>query len=243
MSYRGDFMEKLGNFLQTLQKPKILDVGTGGGNFIQLLTSQYDDFESIVGIDNLDIAISTSRKNFQDDRITFEKMDAHSMTFNDGIFDVVCLSNSLHHLEKPDIIFKEMERVLKTGGVIIVNEMMRDHLSSKQITHLKLHHFAAEIDRELGDTHNETYKREEIIDKLNEISTLTIKDSWDMRQEQPTENTKEEIDWLLQTIDRLSDRLQDEEKRQFYKKKGERIKEYVLKVGFESATQLLVVLG
>ena len=121
--------------------------------------------------------------------------------------------------------------------------MMRDHLSSKQLTHLKLHHFAAEIDRELGDTHNETYKREEIIDILTEISTLTIKDYWNLELEAPTENTKEEIEWLLQTIDRLSDRLQDEKKRKKYKEKGERIKEYVLKVGFESATQLLVVLG
>lgn len=236
-------MEKLGKFLKTLQKPRILDVGTGGGNFITLLTSLYDEFESIVGIDNLDIAISASRKNFHDERITFEKMDAYNMTFTDGLFDVVCLSNSLHHLEKPHRIFKEMERVLKPGGVIIVNEMMRDHLSSKQITHLKLHHFAAEIDRELGDTHNETYKKTEIINKLKEISTLTVKDYWDMYSEQPVENTKEEIEWLLQTIDRLSERLQDKEKRQFYKEKGERIKEYVLKVGFEPATQLLVVLG
>lgn len=236
-------MEKLKKVLYNLEKPKILDVGTGGGNFIKLMTSLYDDFESIVGIDSLEVAVTSSNKNFTDDRITFEKMDAHQMTFQDNSFDVVCLSNSLHHLKKPDVILKEMERVLKKDGIIIVNEMMRDHLSSKQITHLKLHHFAAEIDRELGDTHNETFKREEIIRVLQEISTLTIKEHWDMEFDREPENSKEEIEWLLKTIDRLSDRVQNEERRAFFKDKGERIKEYVLKVGFDSATQLLVVLG
>ncbi len=236
-------MEKLREHLNTLHRPKVLDVGTGGGNFIKLIASLYDDYESIVGIDSLDIAISSARKSFPDERITFEKMDAHSMTFDDNVFDVICLSNSLHHLRTPNVIFKEMERVLKKNGIIIVNEMMSDNLSVKQITHLKLHHFAAEIDRELGDTHNETYKREEILNILKRISTLTVKDSWDLEFEEQVENSKEEIDWLIKTIDRLSERVQDEERKKFYKQKGERIKEYVLKEGFDSATQLLVILG
>lgn len=235
-------MEKLKQFLETLDEPSILDVGTGGGNFISLITSLYDGFSSIEGIDNLQIAVSSATKNFKDPRITFKQMDAFKMDYADNTFDMVCLSNSLHHLRDVKGIFKEMERVLKPGGTLLVNEMMQDHLTSKQITHLKLHHFAAEIDRELGDTHNETFKREEIISVLNKASSLTIKDYWDMDFERPKENTQEEIDWLLSTIDRLSDRVKDEERREFYKEKGEKIKEYVLKVGFESATQLLVIL-
>lgn len=235
-------MERLKQFLNTLEKPSILDVGTGGGNFIALLTSLYDGFSSIEGIDNLQIAVSTATKNFSDPRISFKQMDAFKMDYEDDSFDLVCLSNSLHHLRDVEGIIKEMERVLKPGGRLLINEMMRDHLSSKQITHLKLHHFAAEIDRELGDSHNETFKREEIINLLKDVSSLTVIDYWDMNFEKSTENTQEEIDWLLSTIDRLSDRVKDEERRQHYKEKGDKIKEYVLKVGFESATQLLVIL-
>lgn len=235
-------MEKLKQFLHTLDQPSILDVGTGGGNFIALLTSLYDGYSKIEGIDNLQIAVSSATKNFNDPRISFRQMDAFQMDYEDNTFDVVCLSNSLHHLRDVGGIFKEMERVLKPGGTLLINEMMRDHLSSKQITHLKLHHFAAEIDRELGDSHNETFRREEIVEVLKSISKLTVKDYWDMELDKPTENTKEEIDWLLNTIDRLSDRVKDDERRTYYKEKGDKIKEYVLKVGFESATQLLVIL-
>ncbi len=235
-------MEKLKEFLNKLDKPKILDVGTGGGNFIKLLISLYEDFESIVGIDQVEIAISSSKKNFTDERISFQQMDAFNMTFEDGSFDVVCLSNSLHHLRDVSGILQEMERVLKPGGTLLINEMMQDHLTSRQITHLKLHHFAAEIDRERGDTHNETFKRNEIIELLEEKSTLTIKESWDMFYERESKNTQKEIDWLLNTINRLTERVQDEDRKEHFKQKGERIKEYVLKVGFDSATQLLVIL-
>ena len=235
-------MEKLKEILAKLDKPRILDVGTGGGNFIKLLSSVYDNYESIVGIDQLEIAISSSSKNFEDKRISFLQMDAFNMSFEDNKFDVVCLSNSLHHLRDVAGILKEMERVLKPGGTLLINEMMQDHLTTRQITHLKLHHFAAEIDRERGQTHNETFKRTEIIEVLEANSSLTVQEAWDMEFEREPENSEEEIQWLLKTIDRLSDRVEDKERQKHFKEKGERIKEYVLKVGFDSATQLLVIL-
>ena len=235
-------MEKLKEILAKLDKPRILDVGTGGGNFIKLLSSVYDNYESIVGIDQLEIAISSSSKNFEDKRISFLQMDAFNMSFEDNEFDVVCLSNSLHHLRDVAGILKEMERVLKPGGTLLINEMMQDHLTTRQITHLKLHHFAAEIDRERGQTHNETFKRTEIIEVLEANSSLTVQEAWDMEFEREPENSEEEIQWLLKTIDRLSDRVEDKERQKHFKEKGERIKEYVLKVGFDSATQLLVIL-
>ena len=76
----------------------------------------------------------------------------------DNSFDIISLSNSLHHLENPKEIFAEMERVLAQYGIIIINEMISDGLSKRQKSHLKLHHFAAEVDRALGGTHNETFK-------------------------------------------------------------------------------------
>ena len=146
-------MIKLGRFLKHFENPKILDVGTGNGNFIKMIMSITDYYEEIIGIDNLDIAISTATKNFTDERIKIVKMDALKMDFEDGYFDLVCLSNSLHHLADIPTMIKEMERVIKPGGYLLINEMMSDGLSARQKGHVKIHHFAAEIDRETGGTH------------------------------------------------------------------------------------------
>lgn len=235
-------MKELGAVLSNLNSPKILDVGTGGGNFIRLITSLYDGYKSIVGIDDLEIAVNTSKKNFNDERITFEKMNAYEMRFNDNTFDVVCISNSLHHLQHPERLFEEMERVLKEGGMIIINEMINDNLNTKQISHLKIHHFAAEIDRELGETHNETFSKSEILQIIEESSSLTTHNQWNLVLTEVNNDKEEEKSWLLQLIDRLVNRVSDVSRRAFYKEKGERIKEYVMQNGFESATQFLVVL-
>ena len=235
-------MKKLGSFFNRLENPKILDVGTGNGNFIKIIQSLTDNFESIIGIDQLDIAINTSQKNFTDERISFQKMDAFNMDFKDDTFDLVCLSNSLHHLRDVNGMLKEMARVLKPGGFLLINEMMSDNLNARQKSHLKVHHFAAEIDRELGEVHNDTYKAKEILELLAKESELTIKDAWDLKQPRSDSNSQEEITWLLETVDKLAQRVKDEKKQEEYLKKATKIKKYIKRVGFDSATQLVVLL-
>jgi len=235
-------MRKLGAFFKSLNEPKILDVGTGNGNFIKIIQGLTDSYREIIGIDELEIAISTSRKNFTDERIMFVKMDAFNMDFKDDTFDVVCLSNSLHHLSDVKGMIAEMERVLKPGGVLLVNEMMSDNLNSKQKTHMKIHHFAAEIDREMGASHNDTFKAKEILQVLTDNSKLVIKDAWNLQHVRPDSNSEEELDWLCETVDRVQQKVSNPERVEYYKKKGEKIKKFIRRVGFDSATQLVVIL-
>lgn len=235
-------MRKLGAFFNAQEKPRILDVGTGNGNFIKIIQSLTDNYDEIIGIDNLEIAVSTSRKNFTDERVKFEQMDAFNMEFTDDYFDVVCLSNSLHHLDDIEGIFIEMRRVLKPNGYIIVNEMMSDGLNARQKAHKEIHHFAAEIDRLFGESHNETFKATEILTILRDKSGLDIKDAWNLAFERNEGNTKEEIDWLIDTVDRLLKKVENHEEETYFKKKGTKIKKYIKRVGFDSATQLVVVL-
>lgn len=235
-------MKKLGAFLNHLDNPKILDVGTGNGNFIRIIQSLSDKFEEIIGIDELQIAVNAATKNFDDERIKFIKMDAFDMDFEDDYFDLVCLSNSLHHLSDVNGMLAEMERVLKPGGCLLVNEMKSDGLNARQKAHLKIHHFAAEIDRETGATHNETFTAKQMLELLEKECNLTIKDVWDLKHERPESNSEEEIEWLCKTIDRVQEKLVAEDRKEYYRKKGEKVKKYIKRVGFDSATQVIVVL-
>lgn len=235
-------MKKLEAFLKQKNNAKILDVGTGNGNFINVLAALNTEFSEIIGIDLIESSIENCKKNFEDERINFFKMDAMNMEFEDDVFDFVCLSNSLHHLEDINGILKEMERVLKPDGALIFCEMMSNDLSKRQKSHLLMHHYAAEIDRERGSFHGTTFTNKKILELLEFSSTLEIKDAWDLTYPKKDNNSQEELEWLFETIDRLKERTNGTDKREHYAKEAEKIKKHIKKYGFDSATQLVVVL-
>lgn len=236
-------MRKFAGLLEHFKFKRILDVGTGNGNFIKMIVSMTDSFEEIIGIDELEVAVSTSTKNFEDERIKFLKMSGYQMEFEDDSFDLVCLSNTLHHLDDVKGLFQEMERVLKPNGVLLINEMIANGLTKRQKSHLQIHHFAASIDRACGDVHDETMTATQILKTLEDNCERNIKDAWNLTFERQAENTKEEIEWLLATIDRLLQKVENHEDVETFKKQGDKIKKYIKKNGFDSATQLMVVLS
>ncbi|MBU1020285.1 MAG: class I SAM-dependent methyltransferase [Firmicutes bacterium] len=235
-------MEKLKDFLMKNGNAKILDIGTGNGNFIRIIAGLTNDFQEITGIDVLEGAIAAAQKSFEDERIKFIKMDALNMTFDDHTFDIVCLSNSLHHLEDISSSIQEMERVLKPGGFLVFSEMVSNDLSPKQMSHLLMHHFAAEIDRAKGSFHDETYSNTKIIETLKSHSNLSVFDSWNLEYPQNEELSKEDMDWLMTTIDRMLSRMEQTDEYVYFQKKADDVKNYIRENGLESATQLMVIL-
>lgn len=236
-------MKKLAKLFKNKEPKKILDVATGGGNFISLIQNVYNDYDEIIGIDSYDIAIKTAKKNFEKEtNITFEKMDGNNLLFKDETFDVVSLSNSLHHIINPEKIISEMTRVLKPGGFLIFGEMMSNHLDDRQKSHLLMHHFAAKIDRLRGEIHNETLRDTDIISLLKQTSTLEVSDSWHLFYERRKENSDDEIKWLMDTIDKLVKNVPEELKEELTKE-AEEIKSYIRLHGFDSCTTMIVVMN
>ncbi len=235
-------MENLRSIFRDLSQAKILDVGTGRGNFIKRITEVYGNYSEIIGIDTTLKSIEIARKNFEDEKIQFTQMDAENMKFEDDLFDVVCLSNSLHHLLDIGKTIAEMKRVLKPNGVLLFNEMYCDNQDEKQLTHVYFHHFWAEIDRMNDITHNETYKREEIIQILTKTSGFKIPKSWDFYGNDSGELTEDETEELMNSIDKTLERVKESCELHKYEMKAEKLKERLRKVGFKGATQLMVAL-
>ncbi|MDD3171532.1 MAG: class I SAM-dependent methyltransferase [Bacilli bacterium] len=236
-------MKKLELLLQKYPDARVLDVGTGVGNFIGLLTSITENFKEITGIDKSERMIELASNNFQNKNyINFKVEDGNNMQYEDGIFDIVCLSNSLHHLDDIEATLKEMRRVVKATGIILINEMICDNLSKAQTSHMLLHHFSAEIDRELGITHNDTYTKKEIIDVLNSKSNMEIDDYWDVDFGETPEITKEDLDKMISLVDRLVSRIKDESRMDYFLKKAQEIKEYIRINSYDSTTEVIFVL-
>lgn len=81
--------------------------------------------KKIVGIDVSEKAIEGARKRFGH-QAEYRVMDAHKMDFDDNSFDVVAGKAILHHLDFEKAV-REIQRVLKPGGVALFIEPLRDN--------------------------------------------------------------------------------------------------------------------
>jgi len=114
-----DYPLRLRRFQTLIQliKPKIsdkiLDVGTGRGELLELLTKK--------GITAYGIEVSKSRiDNMTQKQLNVRYGDAYTIPFPDKYFDCVVMSEVLEHLENPPLAIKEINRVLKRDGILAI---------------------------------------------------------------------------------------------------------------------------
>lgn len=233
-------MEKLKSTLKKISGGKVLDVGTGRGEFINLLKGNLKDYTKIVGIDMNDIALEKAKETFKDENIEFVKMDAENLKFEDNTFDIVCISNSIHHLPNTQKVFMEMRRVLKPGGYFVIQEMFSDNQNETQLTHVYFHHFNAEIQTLLGGYHNKTLKKQQIIDIGDSLELENLID-FECFYVEDNPMSDEELKGMLQAIDSYVEKTKDFPQYESYKERGKIIKERLTSIGIDSATELVII--
>lgn len=109
--------EVIVNEIQKLDGGKILDVGCGNGNlFTYLPDGKYELF----GVDFSKNMIVEAKKNCQN--ATFSVADAEKLPFGDDTFDIIVCNASFHHYIRPNTVLKEMHRVLKDGGKVLIGD-------------------------------------------------------------------------------------------------------------------------
>lgn len=181
-------MNHLNEKLKHLDVKTILDVATRDGSFIKRLRDQLPGFDEIIGIDINDKGFAKAQASFADSpRIQFEVMDAYRTRFPDQTFDLVALSNSMHHMEDIPSILKEMMRVKKKEGLILISEMPADAQTGPSLTHALIHHLDSMTDTHLKVYHHPCYTREEI-SKFVLDAGLEILDAFDDLEMEPGKN-------------------------------------------------------
>jgi ubiquinone/menaquinone biosynthesis C-methylase UbiE len=60
------------------------------------------------------------------ERIKFKQGSAEHLPFGDGTQDFIVSTLSLHHWDEPQAAFKEIYRVLKPGGQMLIYDLRRD---------------------------------------------------------------------------------------------------------------------
>lgn len=110
------FLEQTSKFLKNAIDPKgtrILEVGCGNGDVARCLTSEG---ASVMAIDTDAEAVQTSRSK------GVNAMEIDFMEFEDGLFDAIIFTRSLHHIHDLRRAIKNAKRSLMPDGKLILEE-------------------------------------------------------------------------------------------------------------------------
>lgn len=110
---------KLKYFLKDIKgvKGKVLDIGCGGGNMVEVIKFYRSDLE-ILASDISPEAIKRAKKRVG--KVKFLVADACNLPLEDKTFVCVTMFDLLEHIRKPKKAIAEASRVLKPGGVFIL---------------------------------------------------------------------------------------------------------------------------
>lgn len=97
----------------------VLEVGCGRGGGAAWIR-RYLSPRSVVGVDVTRSAIRFCRRRFREEGLRFERCDAHALAFPDGSFDAVVNVESSVLYEDAARFFREVERVLRPGGFLLL---------------------------------------------------------------------------------------------------------------------------
>lgn len=100
------------------KKGKALDLGCGTGNYtVELHKRGFD----VVGVDLSEKMLEIARGKLPD--VEFVRASAYNLPFDDESFDLVLSVTMFEFLREPERAVREIHRVLKPGGEVIIGTM------------------------------------------------------------------------------------------------------------------------
>ncbi len=106
---------------------RVLEVGAGFGR----LADEYAGYDHVVLLDPSEAMLRGAREHIGDQaRFTLVSGEANHLPFVDRSFDTVVCVRMLHHLENPRPALTEFARVLRPGGVLVLETANKRNLKA-----------------------------------------------------------------------------------------------------------------
>jgi ubiquinone/menaquinone biosynthesis C-methylase UbiE len=133
----------------------VLDIGCGTGALLRRLAD--GGAAKLAGVDASEGMLAEARRLAGNRPIEFFYSPAHELPFEDGTFDVVTTNIAFHHFAEPAQVIREMARVLKPGGRVLICDLNGEGLGGRMmIAHGRrkgdLYHYTRrEVERMMKD--------------------------------------------------------------------------------------------
>jgi len=198
----------LPGFFTAFSPRGVVDAGCGDGLYLQNVLRAFPAYEKAFGIDPSESAIETAAERFRGEaRVSFIRASAERMPLGDGIADLVLMSHSLHHMERPAAALSETRRVLSTEGSLAITDFVDEGLGDLERLREEFHAIRGEIDVAKGGYMRAIYR-------IEEIETL-LRDSGFRRERavlvvHPVEPGKDAAPRLLEAVRKDASGIADE---------------------------------
>ncbi|GAA0177845.1 MerR family transcriptional regulator [Clostridium sediminicola] len=123
------YEKSLKNICEDTNKVNVLDIGVGTGN----LSRKYlDEGYNIIGIDQSRKMLNVAKQKFP--KLKVRLGEFLKIPFNNSKFDIIVSTYAFHHLNdvEKNMAIKEMIRVLKDDGMIVIGDMMFENEEEKE---------------------------------------------------------------------------------------------------------------
>ncbi len=111
--FHNEKIRQIIRLIGNTSKKKVLDVGCGDGFLLEKLGGK------LFGVDVSSFRVKNAIKRLGS-RAIILKANAKRLPFKDNFFDVVICSQVLEHIPNPQLVAREILRVTRKGGVIII---------------------------------------------------------------------------------------------------------------------------
>lgn len=209
---------------------------------MQTLIQNLNKYEIAFGYDISEEDLKIARKNLEGENVNLILGYREQLPFLDSEFDLVTISNSLHHIENIDNMINEAIRVLKRNGLLLINEVISNNLTEPQLTHKEYHHMGVKVDKLLGKYNNFTFTDNDIkAFFMSNSSRIKLVEEY-IHEENKTEFIdKEEIQIVSRVIDNRLDRISHLQEYEIFLKEGEKIKDRLREVGIQRPKHILLL--
>lgn len=165
----------------------LLDMGCGTGVLLSMLEKRYPEV-FLTGIDPTQEMLDIATKRFSK-KIHIEQSWAEQLPFDDEKFDWIISCNMFHYIREPEIVLKEMMRVLKPTGQVVITDWCANYITN-QLLDVYLRMF--------NNAHFKTYKKEECKKLLSlvgfdDINVNSYKINWFWGMMTATANKTKEV--------------------------------------------------
>lgn len=116
---RRELERNLGQRAVHAEPPAVLDAGCGTGGFIRRLGAAHPDWR-LSGLDVMPIACAAARARCRPE-VEIREGSVTALPYDDGTFDAVTSADVLYQLDRPALALAEFYRVLRPGGVVVLN--------------------------------------------------------------------------------------------------------------------------
>lgn len=122
------FAEAAAALLGQARGGRVLDIGTGTAKIPVLLLARRPDLTALA-VDMADQMLRLAAQNLaaagMTQACTLARMDAKALDLPPASFELVMSNSIAHHLPEPLGLFREIARVTKPGGAILVRDLFR----------------------------------------------------------------------------------------------------------------------